>query len=68
MATIHVRESSWVYTLLPRDDDGTDVDLVLVRKGRNVQGQLAAGLVALTGKTLIGRDLRRTLRAIEQSG
>ena len=61
-------ESGWVYTLAPRADGGTDIDLVAVRKGRNAKGRLAAGLVALAGRSLIGRDLRRSLRAIEQSG
>ena len=60
-------ESSWAYTLIPRDDRGTDIDLVLVRRGRNAKGCLAAGLVALTGRWLVGRDLQRTLRAIEKS-
>lgn len=60
-------ESGWVYTLTPRADGGTDIDLVLVRKGRNAKGRLAAGLVAVAGKRLTGRDLRRTLKAIELS-
>jgi hypothetical protein len=60
-------ESSWLYTLTPRNDGGTDIDLVLVRRGRNAKGRLAAGLVWVAGKSLTGRDLRRSLKAIEQS-
>ena len=60
-------ESGWVYTLTPRADGGTHIDLVAVRKGRNAKGWLAAGLIALAGKSLIGRDLRRSVKAIEQS-
>lgn len=59
--------SGWTYTLTPRDDGGTDIDLVVERSGRNAKGRVAAALVALTGRWLIGRDLRRTVNAIEQS-
>jgi hypothetical protein len=59
--------SGWTYTLTPRNDGGTDIDLVVVRKGRNARGRVAAGLVAPAGTRLVGRDLRRTLEAIEQS-
>jgi hypothetical protein len=60
--------STWVYTLTPRADGGTDVDLVLARKGRNARGRLGAGLMAVGGKSLVGADLRRTIKAIEQQG
>jgi hypothetical protein len=58
-------ESSWVYTLSPRIDGGTDIDLVVVRKGRSVKGRLIAALLAVGGKSIVGGDLRRSLRAIE---
>jgi hypothetical protein len=61
-------KSSWVYTLTSRSDGGTEIDLVVVRTGRNAKGRLAAGLVAVAGRWLIGRDLRHTLRAIERAG
>jgi hypothetical protein len=60
-------ESSWVYTLSPRVDGGTDIDLVAVRKGRNFKGRLIAGLLAVGGKSIVGGDLRKSLTAIEQS-
>ncbi len=59
--------SGWVYTLTPRSDGGTDIDLVVVHKGRNARGRLAAAAMALAGKWIIGRDLRRSLSAIEHS-
>ncbi len=46
---------------------GTDIDLVVVRKGRSVRGRFSAALMAVTGKPILGRDLRKSLRAIEQS-
>jgi hypothetical protein len=60
--------SGWTYTLAARPDGGTDVDLVVARRGRNIRGRVAAGLVALAGRRVLGRDLRRTLRAIEPTG
>jgi hypothetical protein len=59
-------ESNWVYTLTPRSDGGTDIDLIAVRKGRNVKGRLGAGLMAVAGKRIIGADLRNSLKAIER--
>jgi len=60
-------ESGWVYSLIPRADGGTDIDLVVVRKGRSMRGRFRAALMAVTGKPILGRDLRKSLRAIEQS-
>jgi hypothetical protein len=60
--------STWVYTLTSRADGGTDIDLVVARKGRNARGWLGAGLMAVGGKPLVGADLRRTIKAIEQQG
>jgi hypothetical protein len=54
--------------LTPRADGGTDIDLVLARKGRNARGWLGAGLMAVGGKSLVRGDLRRTIKAIEQQG
>jgi hypothetical protein len=59
--------SGWVYSLNARGDGGTDIDLVVVRKGRSMRGRLRAALMAVTGKSILGRDLRRSLKAIEQS-
>jgi hypothetical protein len=59
--------SGWVYSLTFRGDGGTDIDLVVVREGRSMRGRFSATLIAVTGKPVLGRDLRRSLRAIEQS-
>jgi hypothetical protein len=60
-------ESGWVYSLMPRADGGTDIDLVVVRKGRSMRGRYRAALMAVTGKLTLRRDLRKSLRAMEQS-
>jgi hypothetical protein len=66
-SNIWSKGSGWVYTLTPRAEGGTDVDLVVVHEGRNTRGRLAAAGMVLAGKWILGRDLRRTLSAIEQS-
>ena len=60
--------SNWVYTLTPRADGGTDIDLLVTRKSRNAKGWLGAGLMAVGGKSLVGADLRRSIKTIEQQG
>jgi hypothetical protein len=60
-------EGGWVYSLIPRADGGTDIDLVVVRKGRSMRGRFRAALMAVAGKPILRRDLRKSLRAIEQS-
>ena len=59
--------SGWVYSLTPRADGRTDIDLVVVRKGRSARGRISAALMAVTGKPILRRDLRKSLRAIEQT-
>jgi hypothetical protein len=61
-------DSNWVYTLAPRADGGTDIDLVVARKGRNARAWLGAGLMAVGGKSLVRGDLRRSIKAIEAAG
>lgn len=56
-----------VYSLAARGDGGTDIDLVVVRRGRGMRGRLRAALMALAGRAALARGLRRSLRAIEQS-
>jgi len=60
-------ESGWVYSLTPRADGGTDIDLVVVRKGRSVRGRFRAAIMAVAGKAILRSDLHKSLRAIEQS-
>jgi hypothetical protein len=60
-------ESGWVYSLTPRADGGTDIDLVVVRKGRSVRGRFRAAIMAVAGKLILRSDLHKSLRAIEQS-
>jgi hypothetical protein len=60
-------DSGWEYSLASRADGGTDIDLVVVRRGLRMRGRLRAALMIVTGKRAFRRDLRRILRAIERS-
>ena len=60
-------DGGWVYSLASRADGGTDIDLVVVRRGLRMRGRLRAALMIVTGRRAFRRDLRRSLRAIERS-
>ena len=57
--------SGHTYTLTPRPDGTTDVDVVVVREGKNLKGRLIGVLVATGGKRVLGGALDKTIKAIE---
>lgn len=57
--------SRWTYRLAPTADDGTDVDLEVLRVPCSARGQLVDLLLRLDGGRFYARDLRRTLRTLE---
>ena len=57
--------SGHTYTLTPRPDGTTDVDVVVVREGKNVRGRLLAILVSTGGKRVLAKALASTVKAIE---
>jgi hypothetical protein len=57
--------SGHTYTLAPRPDGKTDVDVVVVRNGKNLKGRLLAILVAAGGKRALASALAKTVKAIE---
>jgi len=57
--------SGHTYTLTRRPDGTTDVDVVTVREPRNLRGRAIGLGVALFGKRVLGRQLGKSLRAIE---
>ena len=60
--------SGHVYAFTRRADGTTDVDVVVVREGKNLTGRLLGAVVAVVGKPLLGRALRSTATAIEGRG
>jgi hypothetical protein len=57
--------SSHTYTLTPKPGGATDVDVVVVREGKNLKGRLVGLVVAAGGKRVLGGALATTVKAIE---
>lgn len=43
----------------------TNVDVVVVREGKNIKGRLIAIVVSIIGKQFLGKELGKTIKAIE---
>jgi hypothetical protein len=57
--------SGHTYTLTRQPDGTTDVDVVVVREGKNIKGRLLEMVVTLGGKRVLGKELGKTIKAIE---
>jgi hypothetical protein len=57
--------SGHTYTLTPQPDGTTDIDVVVVRDGKNVKGRLIALVLGTVGKGVLAKELEKTVRAIE---
>jgi hypothetical protein len=51
------------FTRLP--DGTTEVDVVVVRDGKNLKGRLLGALLGIVGKRVLGGELAKTAKAIE---
>jgi hypothetical protein len=60
--------SGHTYTLTPRPDGRTDVDVAVVREGKNLASRVLAVAVGVVGKPVLRRQLDKSARAIEQRG
>lgn len=60
--------SGHTYTLAPRPDGRTDVDVVIVREGKNVKGRVLVALLTSVGKPVLAKRFAGTVRAIETHG
>ena len=57
--------STQTYTLTPAPDGKTEVDVVVVRHGKNVKGHVLAAAFTVIGKSFLGKAFRNTIKAIE---
>ena len=57
--------SGHVYTLAAQPDGTTEVDVVIVREGKNLKGRAVGALLQLGGKRVIVKAFAKTLKAIE---
>jgi hypothetical protein len=58
-------DSGHKYTFTRKSDGTTDVDVVVVRDGKNVRGRALALVLAIVGKRAFAKDLKKTIRVIE---
>jgi hypothetical protein len=59
--------SGHTYSFTRRPDGTTDVDVVVVREGKNLKGRALAIVLAVAGKRIVGKELGKTVKAIEAS-
>jgi hypothetical protein len=57
--------SGHTYTLTRQPNGTTDVDVVVVREGKNIKGRLLELLVGTVGKRTLANQLGKTVKAIE---
>ena len=58
-------DSSWTYTLTRQPNGTIDVDLVVVREGKNLRGRALGIGLGIVAKRFLGKDLEKTVQAIE---
>ena len=59
------RGSGHTYTLTARPEGTTEIDVVVVRDGKNIKGRLLGALLGLIGQRALGGALAKTTRVIE---
>ncbi len=57
--------SGHTYAFKRQPDGTTDVDVVVVRDGKNVKGHALGLLLGVAGKRVLGGELRKTVKAVE---
>jgi hypothetical protein len=58
-------DSGHTYAFTRKPDGTTDVDVVVVRDGKNLKGHAVGALLAVVGKRVLGKELGKTVKAIE---
>ena len=57
--------SGYTYTLTRRSDGMTDVDVVIIREGKNLKGWVLSNVLGTIGKRSLGKAFSNSLAAIE---
>ncbi len=60
--------SGYTYTLTRRPDGTTDVDVVVVREGKNFKGRVLSGVLGTVAKGSLGKTFTHSVKAIEARG
>jgi len=59
------RRSGHTYTLTRQPNGTTDVDVVIVREGKNLKGRLLAAFLGIVGRGQLEKVFAKSLKAIE---
>ena len=57
--------SGYTYTLTPQPNGATDVDVVIVREGKNFKGRVLSGVLGTVGKRSLANAFANSVKAIE---
>ena len=57
--------SGYTYTLKRLPNGTTDVDVVIVREGKNLKGRVLSGVLGSVGKRSLGKAFANSVKAIE---
>ncbi|MGB9178271.1 MAG: hypothetical protein WCB68_03410 [Pyrinomonadaceae bacterium] len=57
--------SGHTYTFTPQPNGTTDVDIVIVREGKNFKGRLLGTFIGIFGKGFLEKTFGKTVKAIE---
>jgi hypothetical protein len=57
--------SGYTYTLTRQSNGMTDVDVVIVREGKNLKGKILAGVLGTVGKRSLGKAFATSVKAIQ---
>jgi hypothetical protein len=57
--------SGHTYTFTRQPNGTTEVDVVVVREGKNIKGRALAIVLPIFGKRVLGKALEKTVKAIE---
>jgi hypothetical protein len=60
--------SGYTYTLTPQSNGTTDVDVDIVREGKNLKGRVLSGVLGTIGKRSLGKAFTNSVKAIEARG
>jgi hypothetical protein len=58
-------DSGHTYTFTRQSDGTTDLDAVVVREGKNLKGRALGIVLSVFGKRVLGRELEKTVKAVE---
>jgi hypothetical protein len=57
--------SGHTYTLTPQPDGTTEIDVVLIREGKNLKGRIVAGVLGTIGRRSLTKAFGNSVKAIE---